>query len=238
MSGHGGGGPYRLVGPDKTSTTISKISILESTLDLIDTQNLRPETVGGVYQALGEIAWMIEGCEADALVVAQAGGSLTREIVDLYSRYTTKLNDLVEAVSLASFVEASERYLLEQGGQSRRGGRRVVWMLDGIYPQHRLGRVVALYLSGSQIKSGAVQHVVERSLVDPSFLRADLVVETPASVLEVLTRWNLTRGSGVELNSAELDYLCGLWSGRGGRAGFEAAVRRAQKLARHSKTRS
>lgn len=221
---------------DLNADTSTKIAILDSTLELIDTGKVVPETVSGIYQALGEIAWMIEGCEADSLIISQAGWNVNRELFDLYHKYTSKLDDLVEVVRGESFRLASEQYILSHGGfVGEPSGRTVVWMLEGIYPQHRLGRVISLYLSGSQIKSQNAQYLVERSLVDPSFLRADLVVETPVEVLETLTKWNLTRAVGQTLDQVELDYLCGLWLGRGGRTEFEASVRRARMLARYSR---
>jgi hypothetical protein len=214
----------------------TRLDLIEATLLNIDTDNLSPNTISGIYQAMGELAWMLEGCEAEISLNRSSGRNI--KLLKVYHTYTSKLNDMVATVKSAKFIEMAEAYLGQRlGTQSRADTRKLVWFFEGNFPQHRLGRVLALYLNGSQLGSRGDQHAVEGCLVDPSFLRADLIVKTPAWMLELLREHKLTTATGVELDDEELDYLRGLWAGQMNRAAFEVAVRRARLLARGARAR-
>ena len=214
----------------------TRLDLIEATLLNIDTDNLSPNTISGIYQAMGELAWMLEGCEVEASM----GGGVSRNVklLKVYHTYTSKLNDMVTAVKRAEFIKAAEDYLGQSlGVQGQSYTRELVWFFEGNFPQHRLGRVLALYLNGSQLGSRGDQHAVERCLVDPSFLKAEIVVKTPAWMLELLREHKLTTATGVELDDEEHDYLRGLWIGQANRAAFEMVLRQARLLARGSRTR-
>lgn len=187
---------------------------------------IQPERRGGgaiaeIYRVMGVLGEQITRLDTDS-----GGMNSPHDDHDIRYLYQTyhQIRGQIEAVlkdenyvnDILCTIERHANWL----GVGTSNGKLALWYLGGTYRGGAREVEHAVYLTARQIGTQHDSKVMYHSFIPPTFVRAGILVQTPAWVQEytkvVAPSESETVSEPYETDPETLDYVRGLWRGEGG----------------------
>lgn len=219
---------------DERSALIAK---LKTWADTIEPLHDGGSYIGETYKLLGRIGEHLDRLENELWGIS--GVRQDREISQAYHAYSQARRRVVAALSQPKYrqeIEETLRVAARAAGVDTGNKQMVVWYLDGCHRRGEHDVELATYLTGSQLGTRYYHEVMYHSYIPPTYVRAEILVRTPAWVAEYARACEPEAAQDCSethvLDENECDYLRGLWRGR--REDLEKVVSAAKTLHRVS----
>jgi len=216
------------------------IARLKMWADTIEPLNDGGSHVGETYKLLGRIGEHLDRLENELWYMSSVPKD--KEISQAYHAYSQARRRVAAALNQPKYrqeIEETLRAAARAKGVDTGNKQMVVWYLEGCHRRGERDIELAVYLTGAQLETRYYHEVMYHSYIPPTYVRADMLVRTPAWVAEYARACEPEAAPDCSethvLDESECDYLRGLWRGR--RGDLEKVVNAAKTLHRISAKR-
>jgi len=217
-----------------------RIEWIVGQLDRLDPISTGGGWVAETYRVMGVLGEHLDRLDSD--VGGMAALHDTDDLHEAYRAYHHARARLVKALRTETYIKeietALERAARELGVDTTER-EATLWHLDGCHRRGTHAVELATYLTARQLGTRRDHYAIHHSYVPPTFVRAELLVRTPAWVAQYAQVCDPEAAEdcsrGYVLTDAECDYVRGLWDGDGTR--LERIVEAAKRLVRAGSVR-
>ena len=209
-------------------------------LDRLDPLSTGGDWVGETYRVMGVLGEVLDRLDSD--MGGMAALHDTNDLHEAYRAYHHARGRLVEALRTETYIKEIEtviEHAASELGVDTTEREATLWHLDGCHRRGTHAVELATYLTARQLGTRRDHHAIHHSYVPPTFVRAELLVRTPAWVMQYAQICDPEAAKdcsrGYVLTDAECDYVRGLWDGYGNH--LERVVEAAKRLARAGNVR-
>lgn len=217
-----------------------RIEWIVGQLDRLDPISMGGGWVAETYRVMGLLGEHLDRLDSD--LGGMAALHDTGDLHEAYRAYHHARDRLVEALRTETYIKEIETALeraADDLGVDTTEREAVLWHLDGCHRRGNHAVELATYLTARQLGTRRDHHAILHSYVPPTFVRAELLLRTPAWVAQYARACDMAAAGecsrGYALTDAECDYVRGLWDGDGNH--LERIVEAAKRLARAGNVR-